>query len=53
MTTAKCLLVALSLMLVAGCVIREDDGGRGYSRDRGDFHDEGHGGGHERSNFQR
>lgn len=53
MTTAKCLLIALSLMLIAGCVIRDDGGGRGYYGDRGDFHDEGHGGEHARNNFQR
>ena len=53
MTVAQCVFVGLTLMLVAGCVVREEDGGRGYYRDRGDFHEDGHGGEHERNNFQR
>jgi len=40
MGTIKCILAGLALSLLAGCVIREDDGGRGYGHDRGEYHED-------------
>lgn len=59
MTAAQFVFAGLTLMLVAGCVVREEGGDRGYYRDRGEAHDdghghdEGHGGEPERNNLQR
>ena len=53
MTAAQFVFAGLTLMLVAGCVVREEGGGRDYYHDRGDARDEGHGGEHERDNLQR
>jgi hypothetical protein len=39
MTAVKCVLVGLALVLLAGCIIRDDDG-RGYERGRGEFRGE-------------
>ncbi len=39
MTAVKCVLVGLALVLLAGCIIRDDDG-RSYERGRGEFHGE-------------
>jgi hypothetical protein len=57
MNTAKCVLAALSLLLLAGCILH-DDGGDGpyFDRGQGEFrdHDGGQerGIGQERSNFR-
>jgi hypothetical protein len=42
MSAVKCVIVAVSLVLLAGCVIRDDRGGD-YERGRGEFHGQGRG----------
>ena len=57
MNPAKCILAALSLLLLAGCILHDDRGGGPYfDRGQGEFRDrdggQERGIGQERSNFR-
>jgi hypothetical protein len=43
MKAARCILAGFSLMLLAGCVVRDDRGGPDRDRGRGEFHDQDRG----------